>query len=65
VTVFQPGGLKTSAFTNNRVGPIDPAAAKILALLPLPNTVGTYDAVKNRYIGNWTSLQNLTSHVQK
>jgi hypothetical protein len=26
VTVFQPGGLKTSAFTNNRVGPIDPAA---------------------------------------
>ena len=25
--------------------PIDPAAAKILALLPLPNTVGTYDAV--------------------
>src|SRR5580693_965171 len=41
------------------------AAAKILALLPLPNTVGTYDAVNNRYTGNWTSLQNLTSHTQK
>ncbi len=42
-----------------------PAAAKILALLPLPNTVGTFDAVNNRYTGNWTSLQNLTGHVQK
>ncbi len=65
VTVFQPGGLKTAAFTNNQVGPIDPAAAKIMALLPLPNTLGTFDHVNNRYTGNWTSLQNLTSHVQK
>ena len=65
VTVFQPGGLKTAAFTNNQIGPIDPAAAKIMALLPLPNTTGTFDHVNNRYVGNWTSLQNLTSHVQK
>jgi Carboxypeptidase regulatory-like domain/TonB dependent receptor/TonB-dependent Receptor Plug Domain len=66
--IFQPGGvnnLNTPQFTNNQVGPIDPAAAKILALLPLPNTVGTYDAVNNRFTGNWTSLQNLTGHVQK
>jgi hypothetical protein len=63
--IYQPGGTSTPQFTNNQVGPIDPAAAKILALLPLPNTVGTYDAVNNRYTGNWTSLQNLTGHVQK
>jgi hypothetical protein len=64
-TIFQATGQNAPAFTGNKVGPIDPATAKILALLPLPNTVGTYDAVNNRYTGNWTSLQNLTSHVQK
>ncbi len=64
-TIFQPGSTSTPQFTNNQVTGIDPAAAKILALLPLPNTIGTYDAVNNRYTGNWTSLQNLTSHVQK
>ncbi|MEI9980891.1 MAG: carboxypeptidase regulatory-like domain-containing protein [Edaphobacter sp.] len=63
--IYQPGGLSTPQFTNNQIGPIDPAAAKILALLPLPNTVGTYDPANNRYTGNWTSLQNLTGHVQK
>ncbi len=64
-TIFQPTGTSALAFANNQIGPIDPAAAKILALLPLPNTPGTYDAVNNRYTGNWTSLQNLTGHVQK
>jgi hypothetical protein len=63
--VYQPGGTNTPQFTNNQVGPIDPAAAKILALLPLPNTIGTYDSVNNRYTGNWTSLQNQTGTVQK
>jgi hypothetical protein len=63
--IFQPGSITSPQFNNNQVGPIDPASAKILALLPLPNTVGTFDAVNNRYTGNWTSLQNLTSHVQK
>ncbi len=63
--IYQPGGTKTPQFPGNQVTGIDPAAAKILALLPLPNTVGTYDAVNNRYTGNWTSLQNLTSHTQK
>jgi hypothetical protein len=63
--IYQPGGTNTPQFTNNQVGPIDPAAAKILALLPLPNTIGTYDAVNNRYTGNWTSLQNLTGHIQR
>jgi hypothetical protein len=63
--IYQPGGTNTPQFNNNQVGPIDPATAKILALLPLPNTIGTFDAVNNRYTGNWTSLQNLTSHTQK
>jgi len=63
--IYLPGGKSTAAFANNQVTGIDPAAAKILALLPLPNTVGTYDPVNNRYTGNWTSLQNLVSHTQK
>lgn len=64
-TIFQPTGRSSPAFAGNQVGPIDPAAAKILALLPLPNTPGSFDRVNNRYTGNWTSLQNLTAHVQK
>jgi hypothetical protein len=64
-TIYQPTGTSSPVFTGNQIGPIDPAAAKILALLPLPNTVGTFDPVNNRYTGNWTSLQNLTGHVQK
>ncbi len=64
-TIYQPTGQSSPAFTGNQIGPIDPAAAKILALLPLPNTLGTFDKVNNRYTGNWTSLQNLTGHVQK
>ena len=63
--IYQPGGTKTAQFPGNQITGIDPAAAKILALLPLPNTVGTYDPANNRYTGNWTSLQNLTSHTQK
>ncbi len=63
--IYQPNGTASAAFVGNQVGPIDPAAAKILALIPLPNTVGTYDPVNNRYTGNWSSLQNLTGHVNK
>jgi hypothetical protein len=63
--IYQPGGLNTPQFANNQVTGIDPAAAKILALLPLPNTIGTYDKANNRYTGNWTSLQNLVTHTQK
>jgi hypothetical protein len=64
-TIYQPTGQSSPAFAGNQIGPIDPAAAKILALLPLPNTLGSFDSVNNRYTGNWTSLQNLTGHVQK
>ncbi len=61
--IYMPTGKSSPAFVGGQVGPIDPAAAKILALLPLPNTAGTYDPVNNRYTNNWTSQQNLTSHV--
>jgi outer membrane receptor protein involved in Fe transport len=64
-TIYQPTGKSALPFAGNQIGPIDPAAAKILALLPLPNTLGSFDRVNNRYTGNWTSLQNLTGHVQK
>jgi len=60
--IFQPTGKTSPAFVNNQVGPIDPAAAKILALLPLPNAPGTYDPVNNRFTGNWVSQQNNTGH---
>ena len=61
--VYMPGGTKTAQFPNNKIGPIDPAVANILALLPLPNTPGTYDQTNNRYINNWTTQQTTTSHT--
>lgn len=61
--VYMPGGTTTPQFKNNQVGPIDPAAAKILSLLPLPNTVGTYDKTNNRYTNNWTTQQNTTANT--
>jgi hypothetical protein len=61
--VYMPGGTNTPAFTGNMVGPIDPAAAKIVALLPLPNTPGTYDKTNNRYTNNWTTQQGTTSNT--
>ena len=61
--VYMPSGKASAPFSGDHIGPIDPAAAKILALLPPPNTVGTYDPVNNRYTDNWTSQQNLTSHI--
>lgn len=63
--IYQPTGLSSPQFTNNQVSPIDPAAAKILALLPLPNTVGTYDATNNRYTNNWTSQQTFQNTAVK
>jgi hypothetical protein len=57
-TIYQPTGTLAPAFAGNQVGPIDPAAAKILALLPLPNSAGSFDRTNNRYTGNWTSQQN-------
>jgi len=61
--VYMPGGTNTPAFAGNKVGPIDPATAKILAMLPLPNTTGTYDKTNNRYTNNWVTQQNTTSNT--
>ena len=59
--VYMPGGTGTAQFNNNQIGPIDTATAKILALLPLPNTTGSYDKTNNRYTSNWVTQQNTTS----
>jgi len=65
-TIYMPGGTATAAFAGGKItAPLDPAAVKIMALIPLPNTVGTFDPVNNRYTGNWTQLQNLTTHVNR
>ena len=63
--IYQPTGTTSPVFTGNQVGPIDTAAAAFLKLLPLPNTPGSYDAVNNRYTGNYVSVQNLTGHTNK
>lgn len=48
-------------YPNNTIpsGSIDPAAAKYMALLPLPNSAGTFDQANSRYINNYTSQQSL------
>lgn len=61
--VYMPGGTNTAAFTGNHIGPVDPAAAKIVALLPLPNTQGSYDKTNNRYTNNWVTQQSTTSNT--
>jgi hypothetical protein len=64
--IYMPGGLATAPYAGNIItSALDPAAVKIMALIPLPNTIGTYDGPDNRYTGNWTQLQNLTTHVNK
>ena len=61
VTINDP--LTHLPFPNNTIpaGRIDPAAAKILSLLPRPNTTGTYDAVSNRYTNNYFTQQTLSN----
>ena len=52
--VYQPGGTGTPQFAGNRItGGLDPAAQKILALMPLPNVKGTFDAANGRYTNNY------------
>jgi hypothetical protein len=63
--IYQPTGTASPAFVNGKVGPIDSAAARFLALLPLPNTPGSYDTVNNLDTGNYVSLQNLTGHTNR
>ena len=57
VTVYMPGGTKTAKYPNNRITNIDPAAAKIMALLPLPNNPGTPDPANGRFTGNYVDQQ--------
>jgi hypothetical protein len=50
-------------YLNNTITPgsIDPAAAKYMALLPLPNSTGSPDPTNSRNINNWVSQQSLKS----
>ncbi|WP_083350689.1 TonB-dependent receptor [Terriglobus roseus] len=50
-TIVNP--VTRTPFVGNRLSSIDPAAAAIMARLPLPNTTGTFDAVNNRYTSNY------------
>jgi hypothetical protein len=67
--VYMPGtstapGTNTPQYAGNKItSGIDPAAAKILSLMPLPNTPGTFDAANGRYTNNYTQ-QNTTSPDQ-
>lgn len=53
VVIYDP---QTGApFPGNKIpaNRIDPAAAKIMSLVPLPNTTGALDTVSNRYTNNY------------
>ena len=54
VIIYDP--LTNLPFAGNRIpaSRIDLAASKYLALLPLPNTTGTFDNVSNRFTNNYT-----------
>jgi hypothetical protein len=53
VTIYDP--LTNKPFPGNVIpaGRIDTAAKNFMALMPLPNTTGTYDNVSNRYTSNY------------
>ncbi len=59
VTVYDPATNKP--FSGNIIpsNRLDPAAAKFMALLPLPNTLGTYDSVNNIYTNNYVFQESL------
>jgi hypothetical protein len=59
VIVYDP--LTNLPFPGNKIpaGRIDLAASKYLALLPLPNTTGTFDSVSNRYTNNYVFQNSL------
>lgn len=53
--IYMPGGTTTAQFPGNVINtPLDPAAVALMNLLPLPNSVGTFDAVNHRATNNFT-----------
>ena len=52
-------------YANNRLTGIDPAAAAIMARLPMPNSAGTYDSVNNRYTGNYVYATTRSLNSQR
>ena len=69
VPVYVPGtstapGTNTPRYAGNRItSGLDPAAVRILALMPLPNVAGTPDAVNGRATNNYVQ-QDTTSPDQ-
>jgi hypothetical protein len=59
VIIYDP--LTNQPFANNTIptNRIDHAAAAAMALLPLPNTLGTFDNVSNRYTNNYFYQESL------
>lgn len=55
IPVYNP--VTKMQFVGNRVTGIDPAAAAILARIPLPNRTGTPDPANSRFINNYVSTQ--------
>ncbi|MBN9614086.1 MAG: hypothetical protein BGO25_00215 [Acidobacteriales bacterium 59-55] len=53
VVVYDP--LTNAPFPNNTIpsSRIDQAASAFMSQMPLPNTLGTYDSVSNRYTNNY------------
>lgn len=59
VTVYDP--LTNQPFPGNKIpaNRIDSVAKNFMALMPLPNTTGTYDSVSNRYTNNYVFQQSV------
>ncbi|GAA3766750.1 TonB-dependent receptor [Terriglobus aquaticus] len=62
VIVYDP--LTNRPFPNNQIpqNRIDAAAARFMSIMPLPNTLGTFDNVSNRYTNNYV-FQNSVPYV--
>ena len=59
ITVYDP--TTNTPFPNNTIpaSRIDQAAKNFMALVPLPNTLGTFDSVSNRYTNNYVYQESL------
>lgn len=60
ILVYDPTTKKPFPGNIIPVSRIDPVAAKVMSLVPLPNTPGTYDPQNSRYINNFIYPQVLS-----
>ena len=59
VIIYDP--LTNRPFPGNKIpaSRIDKAASNFMALLPMPNTTGTFDNVSNRFTNNWVFQESV------